>query len=291
MPGKRFQGHWKDLLAERRQPANPGRDTKSAGKEPKGKSEASPPLPAAKTAKAKSEAVATAEGPPESPAPLTAEYQAKLRAAALIGFSQRPQTTGEVEPPSGILAEIAPVVQEETDEEPRFPRLRTAVRAFHRYRYVSLAVSLSTLFVCLMVVYGHDDGRPVRVSVSGQVRLDGKPLMRGLVVFVPAQGRASTGSLDEQGRYVLTCFDGRDGAMPGQFRVEIAPDGVPLEGEPAWLVPSRYSRCETSGLTADIPGATSDADFDLTSAGLKPPVNLPEGPPPRDGKRTLGAAR
>ena len=85
------------------------------------------------------------------------------------------------------------------------------------------------------------------------------PLTRGLVVFVPAQGRASTGSLDEQGRYVLTCFDGQDGAVPGRYRVEVAPDGVPLEGEPTWVVPARYSRCDTSELEVDITGPTSAA--------------------------------
>lgn len=290
MSGKRFQGHWKELLAEKRQPVSRGKEAKPVGKQQKSQGETNSAAATVKSAaKPPSEATAEADLAAASQSPVSAEYQAKLRAAALFGLSQRPQVTGEVEPPCGILAQVAPEVSEEIEEDPRFPRLRTALRAFHRYRYASLAVSLTALFVCLMVVHGHD-GRPARVSVSGQVRLDGKPLTRGLVVFVPAQGRASTGSLDGQGRYVLTCFDGRDGAVPGRYRVEIAPDGVPIEGEPAWLVPARYSRCDTSELEINITDPTSDADFDLTSEGLKPPANAPEGPPPRDGERAPGPA-
>jgi len=288
MSGKRFQGHWKELLAEKRQPVSRGKEAQPAGKREKNQGETGPAAATAKSAaKPPAEAVAEADPAAASPSPISAEYQAKLRAAASFGLSRRPQITGEVVPPCGILAQIAPEASAEMEEAPRSPRLRAALRAFHRYRYASLAVSLTALVACLMAVHGHD-GRPARVSVSGRVRLDGEPLTRGLVVFVPAQGRASTGSLDEQGRYVLTCFDGRDGAMPGRYRVEIAPDGVPVEGEPAWVVPARYSRCSTSELEVDITGPTSAADLDLTSEGPKPPANAPEGPPPRDGERTLG---
>lgn len=277
MPAKRFQGHWKDLLAEKRQPASRGTETKPAGRNQKSEGEAEPRSPASKAGKPKSQTVREANVPAAAPEPITADYEAKLRAAALIGLSQRAQTTGPIEPPSGILAEIMPVVNEgtgETGAEPRFRRLRAAMRAFHRYRYVSLAVSLATLFLCLLVVHGGDQ-RPVRVPVSGQVLLDGKPLTHGMIVFVPQQGRASTGSLDEQGRYMLTCFDGHDGTVPGKYRVEIAADGVPAEGDPPWPVPVRYSRCTTSGLTAEITARASDVDFKLTSEGRQPAVKAP----------------
>lgn len=264
MPGKRFQGHWKDVLADQRQGANRGAET--AG------------TPTAADRRVKGEAETPAE-----PSPISSDYQAKLKAAALIGLSPRPQTTGTPEVPGGILAEVKPDEPTQRGDldadrgESRFPRLRVAMRMFHRYRYVSLAVSLCALFLCLWGVYGRDD-RPDRVPVSGRVFLDGQPLTHGTIIFVPERGRAATGSLDEQGRYVLTCFDGRDGAVPGKYRIEVAADGVPGEGEPAWPVPAQYAHGATSGLTAEITGPAQNVDFQLISEDPKVPRKAPGDP-------------
>ncbi len=68
---------------------------------------------------------------------------------------------------------------------------------------------------------GCSDGRPARVPVSGQVLIDGKPLTFGYVRFAPADTRASSGSLDAQGRFKLTCFQPGDGAVLGLHQVTV----------------------------------------------------------------------
>src|SRR5690348_8737102 len=75
--------------------------------------------------------------------------------------------------------------------------------------------------VALAVSNGCGDGRPTRVPVSGQVLIDGKPLTFGYVRFAPADTRASTGSLDSQGHFKLTCFQPGDGAVFGLHQVTV----------------------------------------------------------------------
>jgi hypothetical protein len=278
MPGKRFQGHWKDLLAEQRQRENPDTDTQPGAKKVRTRDEAEKLPPAPKAIQPKPGKGSETEAPGEGHPLVPADYAAKLKAAALIGVSPRPQTNGPLAVTSEEPRQGARDAEEDQEpNEPRFPRLHAALLGLHRFRYVSLAVSMATLFLCLVIVYGRD-GRPDRVPVSGQVLLDDKPLTCGTIVFVPVGARASTGKLDEQGRFTLTCFDGRDGAVFGTHRVEVAPDGVPAEGEPRWLVPARYSLYETSGLTAEITRPTSDLVFRLKSDDGQSSVNAREDP-------------
>ena len=56
---------------------------------------------------------------------------------------------------------------------------------------------------------------PQPCSISGQLFLDGKPLNYGLVGFIRDDGRASTGKLDDEGRFTLARFEANDGAVVG----------------------------------------------------------------------------
>lgn len=63
-------------------------------------------------------------------------------------------------------------------------------------------------------------------TVEGTLRLDGRPLDKCLVTFLPergqdAQGQHSKGLTDEQGCYRLRCDDQREGAAVGPHRVTV----------------------------------------------------------------------
>ena len=81
----------------------------------------------------------------------------------------------------------------------------------------ALLLSLATI-----LIVGCGDGRPQRVTISGQVLIDGQPLKYGSIRFVPKNGRSSFGELDKEGRFTMTCFDEHDGVILGTHRVEVA---------------------------------------------------------------------
>lgn len=109
------------------------------------------------------------------------------------------------------------------------------------------------------------DGDIVRVAVSGEVTLDGKPLPAGKIEFTPL----GTGSADiavsdiENGRFSIIRAVG---PSPGKYQVRISsrklvkiaagqePGGGPDRREPE-KVPKKYNSQST--LEADIPSDTS----------------------------------
>lgn len=122
----------------------------------------------------------------------------------------------------------------------------------------------------MVLVAGCGSHHPARVSASGQVLIDGKPVTHGSVMFVPKGARPSTGQLDEQGRFTLTCYEGQDGAVLGEHRVAVVAN-EPVGGNAIrWLVPKKYADYRTSGLTVDFTASTDSLRFDLTWAGGKP---------------------
>ena len=62
---------------------------------------------------------------------------------------------------------------------------------------------------------------PRLAEVKGTVRLNGKPMSKVMVEFVPdaRTGARSTGTTDENGQYTLACDDRRPGAIVGPHRV------------------------------------------------------------------------
>jgi hypothetical protein len=140
---------------------------------------------------------------------------------------------------------------------------------FQRYRYIWLGASLVVLTICLAVNIRPDE-RPRRVRVSGQVLLDDKPLTNGVVVLIPQQGRSAVATLDEEGRFTLSCYGKEDGAVLGSYGVEIAMAQVPGKDDPPWPVPSAYTNHRTSGLTAEITRSTRDLVFRLSSDLTEP---------------------
>jgi hypothetical protein len=126
------------------------------------------------------------------------------------------------------------------------------------------------------------------VAVQGIVRLDGQPLKSAAVQFVPEDsGRDATAMTDENGRFVLSTFEPRDGAVPGEYKVVVTPVAPAQAAGPAMSVdeamaaaaaeaargsakpvhpgfPEKYTRVDQTPLRQSVP-APGDVEIDLTS--------------------------
>jgi hypothetical protein len=123
--------------------------------------------------------------------------------------------------------------------------------------------------------------KPERVSVSGQVLIDGEPLRYGQVMFVPKGGRPSTADLDENGRFTLSSFDANDGAALGVHRVAVFGNEQLDQTRTKWHAPRKYSSYNNSGLTQEITGPTDSLVINLTWEGDeqgKPYIEVTFGP-------------
>jgi hypothetical protein len=139
---------------------------------------------------------------------------------------------------------------------------------------VSLALALVVLLGC--------GPQPPRVAkVSGRVTLDGKPLPKASVTFVPMAskgnqnpGPTAQGMTDADGRYQLAVDVSTPGAVVGKCRIYV----TTILSDPAIddrdaggpirkvrdRVPQRYN--QGTELQFDVPpGGTNQANFDLTS--------------------------
>lgn len=139
-------------------------------------------------------------------------------------------------------------------------------------RFLALLVKPSIVWVAVLVVTtaGCSDGRPERVEVSGKVLIDGKPLTLGNVKFVPANARPSAGKIDQSGHFTLTCYDGADGVVPGEHRVQISSSKVLSDTEIHWYAPRKYASFRTSGITKEVTEATDEMLIEITWGDKKP---------------------
>jgi hypothetical protein len=145
---------------------------------------------------------------------------------------------------------------------------------------VVVAVALGTVLIALAARSGKT--APTLVPVEGVIRIDGEPLKRVTVRFVPTTDdgadHVAFGETDERGRYTLLC-KGQTGACVGENQVLIIeippPSSVPkddrghqltgpyykkLGGRP---VPTKYANVVDSPLTADVQPGRTQYDFDL----------------------------
>ena len=138
-----------------------------------------------------------------------------------------------------------------------------------RLRLVLTALVLAPLAGC---------GGPSYAPVSGRVTLDGRPLPRAVVTFLPvatdgiaAAGPGSMAVTDEQGQFTLRVTgDGRQGVLVGEHRVRISTREAVIEEEegktttPRELVPARYNSNTELRFTVP-PDGSSAANFELKS--------------------------
>ena len=141
------------------------------------------------------------------------------------------------------------------------------LRATHR---LALSSAISVVSTCLLAAtVGCSDGRPARVPVSGIVKIDGQPLTTGTIRFVPETGRAAIGSIDKNGRFILTCYELNDGVPPGTHRISITAT-EPVGNKVRWHAPVKYSDHKTSGLTRQIDTPVDDLEIEISWDGGKP---------------------
>lgn len=136
-------------------------------------------------------------------------------------------------------------------------------------RTLQLAL-LAILSAVAFATTGCSDGRPERIRVSGRVMIDGQPLKRGYVKFVPQGARPSIGKLDENGEFILSSYDGEEGVVRGTHRVQVASNKVISPSEIHWYAPQKYSSFRTSGLVVEVDEPTESVAIELTWGEKKP---------------------
>jgi hypothetical protein len=118
---------------------------------------------------------------------------------------------------------------------------------------------------------GCGDGRPERVPVAGIVLIDGQPLTRGNIKFVPNDGRPSAGKIGPDGHFSLTCYDGNDGALLGTHRVQVSSSNIISDSKIEWFAPQQYADFRTSGIEVEVTEGVDDLKIELTWGGKKGP--------------------
>ncbi len=112
--------------------------------------------------------------------------------------------------------------------------------------------------------------------------MDGKPLANAYLKFVMTGSRPAFGKTDSSGNYTLEYTASQEGAVPGNYTVQINTGdeaNMGLDGEmiPAVpeSVPNQYNSETTLTFTV-VDGADNVADFELESAGTVEQPDLEE---------------
>jgi hypothetical protein len=146
----------------------------------------------------------------------------------------------------------------------------------------SLCRGLGCALVAALAVGCGKSPPPPIVPVSGVVMLNGQPLPKAQVRFVPMIDHGpeytAVGETDDAGRFRLKC-NGRDGACACEHTVVISEGEIPanLLGENAQLelakhmkslanrpLPPKYGNLAESGLQATVTADKSEYNFELT---------------------------
>ena len=132
-------------------------------------------------------------------------------------------------------------------------------------RIVDRVMLWGSLISCLAVI-GCDSG-PKLVPVSGQVKIDGKPLELGVVMVWVKGYRPACGAIGKDGRFQLMTHSPGDGSVPGEHAVTISSEKA-LKGDAVQVfIPERYKDSKQSGLNVTVDQPKDDWIIDLTWKG------------------------
>jgi len=133
--------------------------------------------------------------------------------------------------------------------------------------------TLSALCLSLSGCGGSGSDQPDLGLVRGAVSLNGEPLAKASITFVPDSGRPATAKTDEDGNYELIYIRNTPGCKTGHNKVVIstfteAEDGAE-EGDDAEIeiksvketIPARYNT--KTKLEADVKAGENTFDFPL----------------------------
>lgn len=123
---------------------------------------------------------------------------------------------------------------------------------------------------------GSSSDAPKTVAAKGTITVDGRPMGRLSVAFMPASGKVAMGETDDQGNFTLMTNEPGDGAVVGTYSVSVAPiyeSTPPMPGMDGYVKPGpppfnkKFTDHTKSGLTATVDKEPSKNDFkfDLTS--------------------------
>ena len=123
---------------------------------------------------------------------------------------------------------------------------------------------------------GGSNDAPQTVAAKGTITVEGRPMGKLSVAFMPVNGKVATGETDDQGNFTLMTNKPGDGAVVGTYAVSVAPiyevtpampgmDGYVKPGPPPFA--KKYIEHAKSGLTAtvDKDPTKNDFKFDLTA--------------------------
>jgi hypothetical protein len=114
----------------------------------------------------------------------------------------------------------------------------------------------------LVAISGCGAGGPEVAPVHGRVTLDGRPLARADVTFLPdGAQRASLGRTNADGHYELAYKRGQAGAIVGRHTVHIEVSSELVKNPPP--IPARYA--SKSELHPEVQPGDNELNFDLTS--------------------------
>jgi hypothetical protein len=116
---------------------------------------------------------------------------------------------------------------------------------------------------------------PRVVPVSGTVLYNGKPLPFGSIQFQPDKGQAAMGEIQGDGSFKLSSYVLYDGAVPARHLVSVScyegqRPGSAGTSAGRLLIPLKYTRLGSSGLSAEVKDATGQTfEFKLEGPPLK----------------------
>jgi hypothetical protein len=113
---------------------------------------------------------------------------------------------------------------------------------------LSIPIRFLLLTAVTLLVLGCGRAGPKTARASGTVTMDGKPLPKIGVTFLPTKkGPIATGNTNENGEFTLTTVRKGDGAPIGNHKVTI---GASEEGQKLPPIADRYGSPHTTNLTA-----------------------------------------
>ena len=139
--------------------------------------------------------------------------------------------------------------------------------------------ALVAIYCAFVIGCSNDSGL---TSVSGIVTVDGKPVTEGTIMFYPTGGRPAASQIAPDGSYELSSFKSGSGvpATTRQVPVSTYTTSTPkiaqsptypneeteanmAEGKIVWLVDKKYSKLQTSKITAEVKaGEPNEINFD-----------------------------
>jgi hypothetical protein len=133
-----------------------------------------------------------------------------------------------------------------------------------------LSIVNSTLawgfLICCFGASGCNSG-PKLIPVSGQVKIDGKPLELGVVMVWVKDHRPACGAIGKDGRFQLMTHSPGDGCVVGEHAVTVVSE-TGLKGDATqFFIPDRYKDPKQSALKVVVEQPKDDWTIDLTWKG------------------------